>query len=54
MDWWRANAASVTFGLTLVLCGIGLALDVPRLEILGVFLLGLVLTSVNLLRRKER
>ena len=52
MDWWRANAAWVTFGLTLAVCAVGLAMGVPQMEVLGVLLLGMVLTAVNLIRRK--
>ena len=42
----------LTLGLTLVLCAIGLAMGIPPIEILGVFLFGLVLTAVNSLKRK--
>jgi hypothetical protein len=52
MDWWRENARWVTLGLTLIVCGAGLAFGVSAMEVLGVFLFGLVLTTVNGLRRK--
>jgi hypothetical protein len=52
MDWWRANARWLTLGLTIVLCGLGLLMGVPPVEVLGVFLFGLVLTAVNSMKRK--
>lgn len=53
-DWWKQNAAWVTLGLTLLVCGAGLAMGVNEMQVLGVFLFGLVLTTVNLLGRKDR
>ncbi len=53
-DWWKQNSAWVTLGLTLVVCAIGLAMGVPPMQVLGVFLFGLVLTTVNMLGRKDR
>jgi hypothetical protein len=52
MDWWRANALWLTLGLTLVVCAIGLGMGIPPIEVLGVFLFGLVLTAVNGVKRK--
>lgn len=49
--WWRDNAGWVTLALTLVVCAIGFVMGVLPIEILGVFLLGLVLTTVNFIRR---
>ncbi len=40
--------------LTLVVCAAGLLLGVPTMEVLGVFLFGLVLTAVNSIKRKDR
>ena len=53
MNWWRENAGWVTLALTLAVCTIGFVTGVPEMEILGVFLLGLVLTTVNFIRKKE-
>jgi len=51
MEWYRENARWVTLGLTLVVCVAGLAFGVSAMEVLGVFLFGLVLTTINGLRR---
>lgn len=52
MQWWRANASWATLALTLAVCIAGLAFGVSAMEVLGVFLFGLVLTTVNSLKRK--
>ena len=52
MDWWKANAWWLTLALTLAVCAAGLAYGVPPMEILGVLLFGLVLTSINRLGRR--
>ena len=54
MDWWRANALWLTLGLTLAVCAAGLAMGVDPMQVLGVFLFGLVLTTINMLGRKGR
>ena len=53
MEWWRENASWVTLGLTLIACAAGLAFGVSPMEVLGVFLFGLVLTTMNSLRRRK-
>ena len=44
--------ALVTLIMTFVLCAGGLVFGVRPIEVLGVFLFGLVLTAVNSIRRK--
>jgi hypothetical protein len=51
---WREHPGWLTLGLTVILCGVGLLLGVPEMEILGVLLFGLVLTAVNSLKKGDR
>ena len=44
--------AIVTLVMTLILCAGGLIFGVRPIEVLGVFLFGLVLTAVNSIKRK--
>jgi hypothetical protein len=53
MSWWKANAWWLTLALTLAVCVGGLLMGVPPVEVMGVFLFGLVLTTVNRLARKD-
>ena len=48
---WQDHPGWLTLALTLVVCGAGFAIGAPPMEILGVLLLGLVLTAVNSLKR---
>jgi hypothetical protein len=53
LELWRKRPAEVTLALTLAVCGVGLLFGVAPMEVLGVLLLGLVLTAVNSIKRKD-
>jgi hypothetical protein len=53
LDLWRRRPAEVTFVLTLAVCASGLIVGVAPMEVMGVFLFGLILTAVNSIRRKD-